>query len=67
MYICSLTLSDRTFSTYDFYRDKQDEITPAGLAFFQSDWDYSLKNFYHNVLGKYMHLIFIFGFSCQVL
>lgn len=49
----SLTLSDRTFSTYDFYRDRQDDITPAGLAFFQSDWDKSLKDFYHNVLGKY--------------
>ncbi|XP_018576747.1 39S ribosomal protein L38, mitochondrial [Anoplophora glabripennis] len=44
-------LSERTFSTYNFYRNLQDDLTPAGLAFFQSVWDSSLKNFYHNVLN----------------
>ncbi|XP_019871903.2 39S ribosomal protein L38, mitochondrial [Aethina tumida] len=44
------TLSERTFSTYEFYKNLQDDITPAGLAFFQADWDKSLKQFYHNVL-----------------
>ncbi|KAL1518207.1 hypothetical protein ABEB36_001868 [Hypothenemus hampei] len=43
-------LEARTFKTYDFYREMQDSITPAGLAFFQSDWSPSLKAFYHNVL-----------------
>uniref|UniRef100_A0A6P7G3F2 Large ribosomal subunit protein mL38 n=2 Tax=Diabrotica virgifera virgifera TaxID=50390 RepID=A0A6P7G3F2_DIAVI len=46
-----LTLSDRTFNTYDFYKKFQDTMTPAGLAFFQSDWDASLKEFYHNKLN----------------
>ncbi|CAG9763136.1 unnamed protein product [Ceutorhynchus assimilis] len=45
-----LTLTDRTFNTYDFYKTLQDNITPAGLVFFQSDWSPSLKTFYHNVL-----------------
>lgn len=44
-------LEKRTFSTLDFYRQYQDEITPAGLAFFQTDYDKSLTSFYHNVLG----------------
>ncbi|TDG41600.1 hypothetical protein AWZ03_011977 [Drosophila navojoa] len=43
-------LEKRTFSTLDFYRQHQDELTPAGLAFYQTNWDESLTNFYHNVL-----------------
>lgn len=45
-------LAARTFKTLDFYRKYQDEMTPAGLAFFQSDWDKSLINFYRDVLSK---------------
>ncbi|XP_050302301.1 39S ribosomal protein L38, mitochondrial [Anthonomus grandis grandis] len=45
-----LNLNERTFKTYDFYKALQDDITPAGLAFFQSDWSTSLKDFYHKVL-----------------
>nr|CAI5864187.1 unnamed protein product [Callosobruchus analis] len=45
-----LNLPNRTYSTYDFYRELQDDITPAGLAFFQADWDTSLRDFYHNTL-----------------
>lgn len=44
-------LQTRTFSTRGWYRKYQDLITPAGLAFFQSDWDYTLTDFYHNVLN----------------
>lgn len=43
-------LQERTFSSFDFYSKLQDEVTPAGLAFFQSDYDSSLRNFFHNVL-----------------
>lgn len=43
-------LAGRTFKTFDFYKTYQDDITPAGLAFFQSSWEPSLKDFYHNVL-----------------
>lgn len=49
----NVDLSARTFRTLDFYRKYQDDITPAGLAFFQSDWDKSLIDFYHNVLSKF--------------
>ncbi|EZA58997.1 hypothetical protein DMN91_010852 [Ooceraea biroi] len=45
-----LTLQERNWKTLDFYRKYQDQLTPAGLAFFQSDWDSSLKDFYHNTL-----------------
>ncbi|KAI4471810.1 phosphatidylethanolamine-binding protein [Holotrichia oblita] len=44
-------LEERTFSTLDFYRERQDFMTPAGLAFFQSNWESSLTEFYHNVLN----------------
>ncbi|KAJ8896849.1 hypothetical protein PR048_002195 [Dryococelus australis] len=46
-----LQLSERTFRTQDFYRERQDVLTPAGLAFFQSDWDPTLTHFYHNTLN----------------
>ncbi|XP_031348551.1 39S ribosomal protein L38, mitochondrial-like [Photinus pyralis] len=44
-------LKDRTFNTFTFYRDRQDILTPAGLAFFQSDWDSTLTDFYHKCLN----------------
>lgn len=43
-------LSERNFNTFEFYRDRQDDITPAGLAFFQADWDETLTDFYHKEL-----------------
>ncbi|XP_075157466.1 mitochondrial ribosomal protein L38 [Haematobia irritans] len=46
-----VNLEKRTFKTYDFYRQYQDDITPAGLAFYQTDYDKSLTEFYHNVLN----------------
>ncbi|XP_003740758.1 39S ribosomal protein L38, mitochondrial [Galendromus occidentalis] len=44
-------LRKRTFRTIDFYRGLEDEITPCGLSFFQSDWDDCLVDFFHNELG----------------
>ncbi|KAM4715491.1 large ribosomal subunit protein mL38 [Anableps anableps] len=44
------SLVDRTFKTVDFYRKHQDDMTPAGLAFFQSQWDESVTNTFHNTL-----------------
>ncbi|XP_041670942.1 39S ribosomal protein L38, mitochondrial [Cheilinus undulatus] len=45
------SLVDRTFKTVDFYRKHQDNITPAGLAFFQSQWDESVTNTFHSTLN----------------
>ncbi|XP_042364018.1 39S ribosomal protein L38, mitochondrial [Plectropomus leopardus] len=45
------SLADRTFKTVDFYRKHQDKITPAGLAFFQSHWDESVTDTFHNTLN----------------
>ncbi|XP_049868053.1 39S ribosomal protein L38, mitochondrial [Pectinophora gossypiella] len=46
----SSPLDDRTFVTREWYKNHQDEITPIGLAFFQCDWDHTVKDFFHNVL-----------------
>lgn len=43
-------LTVRTFDTYEFYRQRQEELTPAGLSFFQANWDDTLTSFFHNVL-----------------
>ncbi|KAK3852455.1 hypothetical protein Pcinc_040956 [Petrolisthes cinctipes] len=45
-----LSLKDRSFSTQEFYRRMQDTLTPAGIAWFQSDWDASLTDFFHDIL-----------------
>ncbi|XP_016993093.2 large ribosomal subunit protein mL38 [Drosophila takahashii] len=45
-------LEKRSFSTLDFYRQHQEQLTPAGLAFYQTNWDESLTQFYHDVLKR---------------
>ncbi|KAM7349769.1 mitochondrial ribosomal protein L38 isoform 1-T2 [Cochliomyia hominivorax] len=47
----NVNLEKRTFETYDFYRRYQDDITPAGLAFYQTNYDKSLTQYYHEVLN----------------
>lgn len=54
----SIDLEERTFSTLDFYKTRQDVLTPAGLSFFQSDWDPSVTDFFHNSLSK---LLFVYN------
>ncbi|XP_035608838.1 39S ribosomal protein L38, mitochondrial-like [Oncorhynchus keta] len=45
-----LSLSERSFKTVEFYRKHQDSMTPAGLSFFQSQWDQSVTHTFHNIL-----------------
>ncbi|KAH8373177.1 hypothetical protein KR009_000106 [Drosophila setifemur] len=45
-------LTKRTFSTLEFYRQHQELLTPAGLSFYQTNWDESLTQFYQNVLER---------------
>ncbi|XP_076470010.1 large ribosomal subunit protein mL38-like [Babylonia areolata] len=46
----SNSLSERTFSTAEFYRKHREDITPASLCFFQSRWDVSVSSVFQNVL-----------------
>ncbi|GFS80142.1 39S ribosomal protein L38, mitochondrial [Nephila pilipes] len=48
-----VSLEQRTFKTFDFYKEHQDNLTPAGLAFYQCTWDESLTHFFHNVLNMH--------------
>ncbi|NXS57955.1 RM38 protein, partial [Brachypteracias leptosomus] len=45
------SLKMRTFSTFDFYRKHEDAMTPAGLAFFQCQWDSSVTGVFHQLLN----------------
>ncbi|NXW47891.1 RM38 protein, partial [Nyctiprogne leucopyga] len=45
------SLRMRTFSTFDFYRKHEDAMTPAGLAFFQCQWDSSVTWVFHQLLN----------------
>lgn len=51
----SHSLRERTFSTLEFYRKHQDSMTPAGLAFFQSQWDQSVTKTFHETLSESLH------------
>ncbi|CAH3960558.1 39S ribosomal protein L38, mitochondrial [Pieris brassicae] len=46
------SLEDRTFVTRDWYKKYQDVITPAGLAFFQTSWDSTVRDFFHKTLNQ---------------
>ncbi|KAG8251745.1 39S ribosomal protein L38, mitochondrial [Homalodisca vitripennis] len=46
----AVDMKNRTFKTYDFYRNHQDQLTPTGLAFCQVDWDLSVSHFFHTVM-----------------
>ncbi|CAG9578722.1 unnamed protein product [Danaus chrysippus] len=49
--VTSTSLEDRTFQTREWYKKYQDNITPIGLAFFQSDWDKTVRDFFHTTLN----------------
>ena len=38
----------RSFNMSEFYVRHQEAITPVGLAFFQSEWDMSVKRVFHS-------------------
>ncbi|KAF7249056.1 39S ribosomal protein L38, mitochondrial [Varanus komodoensis] len=44
------SLKMRTFRTFDFYKKYQNDMTPAGLAFFQCQWDDSVTQIFHQLL-----------------
>jgi large subunit ribosomal protein L38 len=46
----AVDLSRRTFRTSDFLQKFDGQLTPAGLSFFQSDYDSSVKQVFHDVL-----------------
>ncbi|KAL4711660.1 hypothetical protein ACJJTC_003061 [Scirpophaga incertulas] len=49
--VSAVSLDERTFVTRDWYKKYQETITPAGLAFYQSDWDETVTNFFHKLLS----------------
>ncbi|XP_075974136.1 mitochondrial ribosomal protein L38 [Anticarsia gemmatalis] len=48
----SSPLEERTFETRLWYQQNQDDITPAGLAFYQTLWDTTVRDFFHKVLNR---------------
>jgi large subunit ribosomal protein L38 len=48
----SSLFSKRNFKTLTFYLNNQKELVPVGLSFFQTEWDLSVKNVFHNQLSK---------------
>ncbi|KAG1704395.1 39S ribosomal protein L38, mitochondrial [Nymphon striatum] len=62
-----LCLAERTFNTFKYYGKMQNFLTPAGLSFYQTTWEESLTDFFHNKLGmkepifEYQHPVHVFN------
>ena len=56
-------ISCRTFSTAKFISDHKNNLTPAGLCFFQATWDESVTQTYMENLGMVSFLVFI---ECRI-
>lgn len=44
-------LEERSHRTVDFFTDHADDLRPVGLAFFQSEWDESVRHVFHHVFN----------------
>ena len=51
----SVSLEKRTFRTFDFFQKLCSDLRPVGLAFFQVSRDASVKDTFHNILGRRVH------------
>jgi large subunit ribosomal protein L38 len=47
----SATLEQRDFNCKQFFNKYKQQITPVGLRFFQTEWDLSVKNYFHHTLS----------------
>jgi large subunit ribosomal protein L38 len=55
----SSSLKERSFKAADFHLNYKNDITPVGLSFFQTEYDLSVKNFFHNVLSICVSILLI--------
>ena len=52
------TFQQRSFKTSDFFLRNQDNLTPVGLCFYQTEWDLSARSIFHNYFSKkYLFLV----------
>ena len=47
-----ISFEKRSFDSKEFFSKYERSITPVGLSFFQTEWDLSVRNFFHNTLSK---------------
>lgn len=45
-------LGERSFKAADFFSTYKNDLSPVGLSFFQTEWDLSVKEFFHDKLSK---------------
>ena len=48
----SSLLGERSFKAADFFQTYKNDLSPVGLSFFQTEWDLSVKEFFHNKLSN---------------
>ena len=52
-----LQIKDRHFNCKQFFSKFEAHMKPVGLSFFQTEWDLSVKDFFHKTLSLYIFLI----------
>ena len=52
LFLFSVSLADRTFSSKGLYEMFKGNLQPVGLRYFQSEWGRSVSDVYHKVLGE---------------
>ena len=55
----SSSLAERSFKAAEFHSNYKNDLTPVGLAFFQTEYDLSVKNIFHNVLSMFIVVSFL--------
>lgn len=45
-------LKKRSFNVKSFLNKHKEAVVPVGLSFFQTEWDLSVRDFFHKTLGK---------------
>lgn len=48
----SVSFEQRNFSNKKFFAKYEEQLVPVGLSFFQTEWDLSVRSYFHNTLSK---------------
>ncbi len=47
-----VSFKQRKFNNKKFFEKYKENLVPVGLSFFQTEWDLSVRNFFHDTLSK---------------
>jgi len=54
----STDLADRSHRTVDYFSDHRNDVVPVSLAFYQSEWDESVRHIFHNIFSAFLYYLY---------